>query len=94
MTVTVIDDDGEKATETYTVTVLKPTVTKPPPKKVLGRDPLGLEVGLVALVVIGVVLMALSSKERPAPVKAPPKASKPVGRTKKGHKAKKRTKSS
>jgi len=94
VTVTVTDDDGEKATETYTITVLKPTVTTPPPKKVEGRDPLGLEVGLVALVVIGLVLMALSGKERPAPVKAPSKPTRPAGRAKKGSKAKKRTRSS
>jgi hypothetical protein len=91
-----MDDDGVKDTKTYTVTVIKPIVTKPPPKKAEGRNPLGLEVGLVVLVVAGTALMAmaLSAKERPAPVKAPPKAIRPVGRSKKGPKAKKRTRSS
>jgi PKD repeat protein len=89
MSVTVMDDNGEKATETYTITVLRQGGPEPPAKTNEGRSALGVEIGLLALFIVAMALMMTGLFKRDAPARPTPKVGK---RTKKGSKTRKKGK--
>lgn len=92
MSVTVMDDDGEKATESYTITVLRQGGPEPPVKTSEGRSALGVEIGLVALTVVAIALMMTGLFKRKGPAGPAPRAGKAGEKSKKGHKAHKKVK--
>jgi len=90
--VTVTDDNNETDWLSYAITVMKPSVPPPPPtEEEEGMDPMALEVGLLALMIVAVILMASAFIGKDAPPATPRRRKK--GRTgKKGPSKGKRTK--